>query len=259
MVSEPRRTSTYLFVREGANPPVRLPPRPDDEPPPKFGRLPRGARIRRAPTPLDPTRVSPDSALHFDPAGALSQAAYQASQTLFETHGAGCFAVVPVVADEAGAQQAAALACELALAACFARRTVLVDAHLHSQPVMHRLGLPAGPGLTEAIEGRRRHGEAPVDLLGVHLGLSVLGRGEAALPADPALAAEVFADLAGYAPQVFIAGLVPGEPLWVALQRSLRAVLLVGPGAQLERATRKRGPWGELPLVTLAVADAPLA
>jgi hypothetical protein len=256
-VSEPRRTSTYLFVREGASPPVRLPPRPDDEPPPKFGRLPRGARIRRTPTPLDPARVSPHSALHFDPAGALSQAIYQVSQTLVETHGAGCFAVVPVAGGEASAQQAADLACELALAACFATRTVLVDAHLNSQPILRRLGLPEGPGLTEAIEGRRRQGETPVELRGVHLGLSVLGRGEAALPSDLARAGEVFADLAGYAPLVFIAGLVPGEALWSALQRSLRAVLLVGPGALIEQVTRKRGPWGDLPLATLAVAEAP--
>lgn len=256
MGNEPRRTGTYLFVREGAGAPVRLPQRPDDDPPPRFGRPAEGARVRRVPTPLDPRRISPRSALHFDPSGALAQAIYQAAQVLMETRGGGLFAVLPASPGEAEAEQALELGCELAVAAAYAHRTVLVDAHPRAHIVAARYGLPTANGLTELLETRRRAPETPIDLLGVHLGLSMFVRGEGDRPTDLSAAAGIFHDLVGYASLVVLTGLTPADPLWAAARPVMRGVVLVGREEVLEQVSRRRGAWGDLPLATLAVEDA---
>ena len=255
MGNEPRRTGTYLFVREGAGAPVRLPQRPDDDPPPRFGRPAEGARVRRLPSPLEPRRVSQRSALHFDPSGALAQAVYQAAQVLMETRGGGVFAVLPASPGDAEAEQALELGFELAVAAAYAHRTVLVDGHPLVHTLAPRYGLPTANGLNELLETRRRAPEAPIDLLGVHLGLSMFVRGEGDRPADLAAAPGIFQDLASYASLVVLTGVTPSDPLWTAVRPVMRGVVLVGREEVLEEVSRRRGAWGDLPLATLAVED----
>lgn len=253
MANEPRRTGTYLFVREGAAAPVRLPQRPDDDPPPRFGRPAQGARIRRLPMPLDPRTVSARSALHFDPSGALSQSIYQAAQVLMKSRGGGLYPVIAAGSGPTEALQAFELGCELAVAASYAQRTVLVDGHRTTHALAQRYGLPTANGFTELLEARRRAPESPVDLAGVHLGLSMLVRGEGERPSDLSAASGILHDLIGYAPLVVLVGVVPEDPLWTVLRPLMRGVVLVGGDTVLEQVSRRRGAWGDLPLATLAV------